>query len=51
MIGGTPGQEESTAYSKEFCGGPHVENTKDIGHITIKKIEKIGNNMYRIYAQ
>jgi len=39
------------AYSKEFCGGPHVENTKKIGRITIDRFKKIGNNMYRVYAQ
>jgi len=38
-------------YSKEFCGGPHVENTKEIGSISIYKFEKIGNNLYRIYAK
>jgi len=38
-------------YSKEFCGGPHVKNTKEIGTFTIYKTEKIGNNLYRIYAK
>ncbi len=38
------------AYSKEFCGGPHVTNTKDIGRIQIIKFKKIGSNLYRIYA-
>jgi alanyl-tRNA synthetase len=38
------------AYSKEFCGGPHVMNTKDIGQIKIDKFKKIGSNLYRIYA-
>lgn len=38
-------------YSKEFCGGPHVKNTKDIGKITIYKNEKIGSNLYRVYAK
>ncbi|QQG44759.1 MAG: alanine--tRNA ligase [Candidatus Roizmanbacteria bacterium] len=38
-------------YSKEFCGGPHVKNTKEIGKISIYKFEKIGNNIYRIYAK
>lgn len=38
-------------YSKEFCGGPHVTNTKDIGKIGIYKFEKIGSNLYRIYAK
>lgn len=41
---------EKEAYSKEFCGGPHVENTKDIGSLTIKKVEKTGANAYRVYA-
>ena len=38
-------------YSKEFCGGPHVANTKEIGQIKIFKFEKIGSNLYRIYAK
>lgn len=38
-------------YSKEFCGGPHVKNTKEIGNIEIYKFEKIGSNLYRIYAR
>lgn len=38
-------------YSKEFCGGPHVTNTKEIGKIEIYKFEKIGSNLYRIYAK
>ncbi|MBI2051624.1 alanine--tRNA ligase [Candidatus Roizmanbacteria bacterium] len=40
-----------TAYSKEFCGGPHVKNTKDVGKISIYKFEKIGGNLYRLYAR
>jgi alanyl-tRNA synthetase len=39
------------AYSKEFCGGPHVTNTKEIGQITLYKFEKIGSNLYRLYAK
>lgn len=38
-------------YSKEFCGGPHVKNTSEIGSFTIQKCEKIGNNLFRIYAK
>ncbi len=38
-------------YSKEFCGGPHVANTKNIGKISIYKFNKIGSNLYRIYAR
>lgn len=49
-IGGKDDHPE-TAYSKEFCGGPHVSNTKEIGHIEVYKLEKIGSNLYRIYAK
>jgi alanyl-tRNA synthetase len=38
-------------YSKEFCGGPHVKNTSEIGRTEIYKFEKIGSNLYRIYAK
>ncbi|OGK19717.1 hypothetical protein A3D80_01915 [Candidatus Roizmanbacteria bacterium RIFCSPHIGHO2_02_FULL_40_13b] len=38
-------------YSKEFCGGPHVQNTGEIGSIKITKVKKIGSNLMRIYAQ
>ncbi len=36
-------------WSKEFCGGPHVKNTKEIGEIKVKKVEKIAANIIRIY--
>lgn len=39
------------SYSKEFCGGPHVKNTSEIGHFSLVKFEKIGSNIYRIYAK
>lgn len=45
------GNDLKSAYSKEFCGGPHVKNTKEIGTLSIYKTEKIGSNMYRIYAK
>lgn len=38
-------------YSKEFCGGPHVKNTKEVGKIKIFKFKKIGSNLYRLYAK
>lgn len=38
-------------YSKEFCGGPHVQNTREIGKLNVFKFEKIGSNLYRIYAK
>ncbi len=48
------GADEDTireAYSKEFCGGPHVANTSEIGKIEIERFKKIGSNMFRIYAK
>ncbi len=45
------GKDLSSAYSKEFCGGPHVTNTSQIGPISIYKTEKIGSNLYRVYAK
>ena len=45
------GKDLASAYSKEFCGGPHVTNTKDIGSLTIEQFKKIGSNLYRIYAK
>jgi len=39
------------SYSKEFCGGPHVKNTSEIGKVQIFKFEKIGSNLFRIYAK
>ncbi len=45
------GDTIENAHSKELCGGPHVANTKDIGSLTIYKVEKIGNNKFRIYAR
>ena len=38
-------------YSKEFCGGPHVNFTEEIKRFTIIKQENIGQGQRRIYAQ
>jgi alanyl-tRNA synthetase len=37
--------------SMEFCGGPHVKSTGEIGHIEIYKQDKIGDGKMRIYAR
>jgi alanyl-tRNA synthetase len=37
-------------FSREICGGPHVENTGQIGKIRIVKTEKIAASTQRIYA-
>jgi len=40
--------EES--YSTEVCGGPHVENTSELGHFKIKKEESCASGIRRIKA-
>jgi alanyl-tRNA synthetase len=37
-------------YSKEICGGPHVESTRDLGVFRIVKEQSIGSGMRRIRA-
>ena len=36
--------------SKELCGGPHVKNTKELGHFRIKKEEASSSGVRRIKA-
>ncbi len=38
------------AFSKEFCGGPHVENTKELGVFKIQKEEAVAQGIRRIKA-
>jgi len=44
------GDSLENAYSKEFCGGPHVENTGVLGHFKIVKEEAISAGVRRIKA-
>ena len=37
-------------YSKEFCGGPHVEHTGVLGHFKIVKEESSSAGVRRIKA-
>lgn len=38
------------AFSKEFCGGPHVDNTKVLGEFKIAKEEAVSAGVRRIKA-
>jgi alanyl-tRNA synthetase len=38
------------AISKEFCGGPHVGNTKELGQLKIQKEEAVAQGIRRIKA-
>ncbi|MBI4160175.1 alanine--tRNA ligase [Candidatus Wolfebacteria bacterium] len=42
------GQTLETAWSKEFCGGPHVTRTGEIGRFKIAKEEAVGAGVRRI---
>ena len=44
------GDSIDTAFSKEFCGGPHVHNTKDLGTFKISKEEAAAAGIRRIKA-
>ncbi len=41
---------DGTVYSKELCGGPHVQNTKNIGTFKITKEEASSSGVRRIKA-
>jgi len=44
------GDTLETAFSKEFCGGPHVENTEVLGKFKIQKEEAVSAGVRRIKA-
>ncbi len=44
------GETLETSYSKEFCGGPHVKNTSELGEFKIQKEESVAAGIRRIKA-
>jgi alanyl-tRNA synthetase len=42
--------EKGSIFSKEFCGGPHVANTGELGHFKIQKEEAVSAGIRRIKA-
>lgn len=44
------GNSIETAWSKEFCGGPHASNTGELGHFKILKEEAVSAGVRRIKA-
>jgi len=44
------GNSLETAFSKEFCGGPHVKNTSELGIFKIQKEEASSQGVRRIKA-
>lgn len=44
------GNDLQSAYSKEFCGGPHVKNTNELGTFKIQKEEASSQGVRRIKA-
>ncbi len=44
------GDNIENAFSKEFCGGPHVKNTSELGKFKIAKEEAVSQGVRRIKA-
>ena len=44
------GNNIELAYSREFCGGPHVNNTSELGTFKIQKEEAVSAGVRRIKA-
>ncbi|MCE9585134.1 alanine--tRNA ligase [Candidatus Nomurabacteria bacterium] len=43
-------EDEKGAFSKEFCGGPHISNTAELGTFKIQKEEAVSAGVRRIKA-
>ncbi|MFA6257520.1 MAG: alanine--tRNA ligase [Candidatus Paceibacterota bacterium] len=44
------GDEKTGYFSREFCGGPHVSNTSELGIFKIQKEEAVAHGIRRIKA-
>jgi alanyl-tRNA synthetase len=44
------GDDDRGFFSREFCGGPHVKNTNELGHFKIAKEEAVSAGVRRIKA-
>ncbi len=44
----TLADDSGEVYSREFCGGPHVDNSKQIGNFKIIKQKSVGAGVKRI---
>ena len=42
--------KKGNVFSKEFCGGPHIESTSELGEFKIIKEESLGSGIRRIRA-
>jgi alanyl-tRNA synthetase len=40
--------EQGEVFSREFCGGPHVNNTSEIGRFVILKQKSVGQGIKRL---
>lgn len=49
-VGENPLTNPDRTFSAEFCGGPHVDNTKELGHFKIQKEEASSSGIRRIKA-
>ncbi len=43
-------EQDGTPFSIEFCGGPHINNTNELGHFKIQKEEAVAQGIRRIKA-
>ncbi len=50
QIGPSTSSGQAKPFSLEFCGGPHVKNTSELGHFKITKEEAVAAGIRRIKA-